>query len=459
MMMRSLSNLPWVFLVVSSVVTTATTAFSAASSVDATTRTTLSNNNNNHNHNSVDVWKDVPAGPPDAILGIAQAFRECPADHKVNVCVGAYRDEHGQPWVLPSVHQAESILLQSKDENKEYLPIEGDADFVNKAIQFAYGVNAPLDRIAAVQTLSGTGACRIGGEFIANFYPSRHILVPDPTWGNHHQIFKKCGLTVGTYRYYDRSTNRLDLLGMVQDLQSAPDGSVVLLHACAHNPTGCDPTDPEWQEVLEVIGRKRQLIFFDSAYQGFASGDAEADAKTLRRVFDAGYPMLLAQSFAKNFGLYGERCGTLSVVCQDATQRQVVMSQLKCIIRPMYSSPPKHGSSIVRTILSDTSLTKQYYEECAKMADRIQTMRTRLVEALKDAGSTHDWSHISKQIGMFAFTGMNGNMCDTLTDQYHIYLTRDGRISIAGLNENNLEYVATAIHTVTDGKSITTQTS
>jgi aspartate aminotransferase, mitochondrial len=408
----------------------------------------------------VDVWKDVPAGPADAILGIAQAFRECSEDQKVNVCVGAYRDEHGQPWVLPSVRQAETIMLQNQNENKEYLPIEGDINFINKAVQFAYGVDVPIEKIAAVQTLSGTGACRIGGEFIAHFYPSsRHILVPDPTWGNHHQIFKKCGLTVGTYRYYNRLTNRLDLHGMIQDLENAPDGSVVLLHACAHNPTGCDPTDTEWEELLEVIRRKRQLIFFDSAYQGFASGNAEADAKALRRVFYSGYPMLLAQSFAKNFGLYGERCGTLSVVCQDAAQRDVVMSQLKCIIRPMYSSPPKHGSSIVRTVLSDPSLTKQYYEECATMADRIQTMRRRLVEALEDAGSTHDWSHISEQIGMFAFTGMNADMCDILTDQYHIYLTRDGRISIAGLNEDNLEYVATAIHTVTDGKSITTQTS
>jgi aspartate aminotransferase, mitochondrial len=411
-----------------------------------------------------DVWKDVPAGPPDAILGIAQAFRECNADNKVNVCVGAYRDEQGQPWVLPSVRAAEELMLlrqqQQGENNKEYLPIEGDAAFVHKALQFAYGADAPLDRIAGVQTLSGTGACRIGGEFLSQFYSSSAtkrsiILVPDPTWGNHHKIFKECGLDVGTYRYYDRSTNRLDLEGMLEDLQTAPDGSIILLHACAHNPTGCDPTDDQWDQLLEVIRQKQHLIFFDSAYQGFASGDAEADAKALRRVLNAGFPMLLAQSFAKNFGLYGERCGTLSVVCRDAAQKDIVMSQLKCIVRPMYSSPPKHGSSIVRTILSDEKLTQQYYQECASMADRIQTMRRRLVEALKAAGSTHDWSHISEQIGMFAFTGMNADMCDALTQQYNIYLTRDGRISIAGLNNDNLEYVASAIHSVTDGKSIT----
>ena len=189
---------------------------------------------------------------------------------------------------------------------------------------------------------------------------------------------------------------------------------------------------------------------------GFASGDAEADAKALRRVVDEGLPVMLAQSFAKNFGLYGERCGTLSVVAKDQDQREILMSQLKCVIRPMYSSPPKHGSSIVRTVLSDSKLTTQYYEECAKMAQRIQEMRTRLVEALHAAGSTHDWSHVTQQIGMFAFTGMSSEMCDQLTNEYAIFLTRDGRISIAGLNDGNLEYVAKAIHAVTDGKSITT---
>ena len=194
---------------------------------------------------------------------------------------------------------------------------------------------------------------------------------------------------------------------------------------------------------------------FISSPLGFASGDAETDAKALRKVVDEDLPVMLAQSFAKNFGLYGERCGTLSVMAKDADQKEILMSQLKCIIRPMYSSPPKHGSSIVRTVLSDPGLTKQYYEECTSMAGRIQSMRTRLVEALREAGSSHDWSHVTRQIGMFAFTGMSAEMCDRLTNEFAIYLTRDGRISIAGLNDSNLEYVAKAIHTVTDGKSIT----
>jgi aspartate aminotransferase, mitochondrial len=405
-------------------------------------------------------WDDVPMGADDAILGIAQNFRACTDPRKVNVCVGAYRDEAGQPWVLPSVRAAEEKMLSDATENKEYLGIDGDTGFVRKALAFAYGSNEAdetlLNRIAGVQTLSGTGACRIGGHFLADFYTkSRHIYLPVPTWGNHHKIFAACGLTVKTYRYYDRLTNTLDLEGMMEDLQQADDGAIVLLHACAHNPTGCDPSAEQWQALFDLIRAKGHLIFFDSAYQGFASGDAEKDASALRHAVREGLPVLLAQSFAKNFGLYGERCGTVSVVCKDAAQKDIVLSHLKNIIRPMYSSPPKHGSSIVRTVLSDAKLTAQYYEECTKMANRIQSMRTRLVDALKAAGSTHDWSHVANQIGMFAFTGLSSKMCDQLTDEYAIYLTRDGRISIAGLNDGNLEYVAKAVHAVTDGQSIT----
>eukprot|EP00980_Cylindrotheca_fusiformis_P004385 scaffold925_cov129-Cylindrotheca_fusiformis.AAC.38 len=404
---------------------------------------------------SLSTWDNVEMGPPDAILGIAQNFRASEDKRKVNVCVGAYRDENGLPWVLPSVRAAEKKMIDA-NENKEYLPIDGDQAFVQKALKFAYGPDAPLDRIAGVQTLSGTGACRIGGKFVADFFPgNKQIFLPVPTWGNHHKIFAECGLDVQTYRYYDRSTNRLDLDGMLEDLEGAPDGSVILLHACAHNPTGCDPNSEQWRALMDVLKKKGHLVFFDSAYQGFASGDAEADAQALRNVVEEGLPVLLAQSFAKNFGLYGERCGTLSVVCKDEEQKDILMSQLKCIIRPMYSSPPQHGSSIVRTVLSNDDLTEQYYKECSQMADRILSMRNRLVEALKEAGSSHDWSHVTEQIGMFAYTGMSPEMCDQLTNEYAIYLTRDGRISIAGLNEGNLKYVAEAIHAVSDGKSIT----
>jgi aspartate aminotransferase len=210
----------------------------------------------------------------------------------------------------------------------------------------------------------------------------------------------------------------------------------------------------EWKEIISLIGSKSHLAFFDSAYQGFASGDAEADAQAFRYAVSQHVPVLLAQSFAKNFGLYGERVGTLSVVCGDRVQRDHILSELRTIIRSMYSSPPRHGSSIVKTILSDPALKEEYYQECAGMALRIKKMRVRLVKALADEGSTHDWSHIVRQIGMFAFTGMDESQCQRLTNEYHIFLTTNGRISMAGLNGTNLQYVAAAMHAVTDGKSI-----
>eukprot|EP00934_Nitzschia_sp_Nitz4_P003511 Nitzschia sp. Nitz4//scaffold191_size41780//17798//19268//NITZ4_007467-RA/size41780-processed-gene-0.80-mRNA-1//-1//CDS//3329540181//3501//frame0 len=399
-------------------------------------------------------WADVPMAPPDAILGISQAFRESTQPNKVNVCVGAYRDDKGDPWVLQSVRKAEEKLL-TEGENKEYLPIEGDQEFVQLALKFAYGADVDLDRIAGIQALSGTGACRVGGEFLARFFPDASVYIPVPTWGNHWTIFQKAGLDTKPYRYYDHTSNRLDMEGMLADLEEAPKGSIVLLHVCAHNPTGSDPSEQEWEQILQLIKTKKLIAFFDSAYQGFASGDAEADAKPLRMAVDEGIPVLLAQSFAKNFGLYGERCGTLSVVCRDNIQRDIVMSQLKGVVRPMYSSPPKHGSSIVRTVLSDPHLSRQYYKECETMALRIQKMREQLALALAAAGSLHDWSHVTNQIGMFAYTGMSPEMCDRLTSDYAIYLTKNGRISVAGLNAENIEYVAKAIHDVTHGRNIT----
>jgi len=268
-------------------------------------------------------------------------------------------------------------------------------------------------------------------------------------------IFANCGLEVRKYRYYDGATNNLFIEGMLEDLSNAPMNSAVLLHACAHNPTGCDPSPEQWTKISDLCMERNLLVFFDSAYQGFATGDANKDAQPLREFVKNGHAIMLAQSFAKNFGLYGERCGTLSILADDPQHKERVMSQLKLIIRPMYSSPPRHGSSIVKTVLSDPTLTDTYYQDCDHMAKRIADMRASLVVNLKETGSVHDWSHVANQIGMFAYTGMSTDMCDRLTSEYSIFLTRDGRISIAGLNSNNVEYVAKAIHTVTKGKDIT----
>ena len=422
-------------------------------------------------------WNKVPQAPPDAILGIAQAFRECTDPHKVNVCVGAYRDDEENPWVLPSVRAAEQALVSSDTDNKEYLPIEGDVEFLAVALELIYGpqLYAQLHPcMAKVQTLSGTGACCVGGHFLAHFLhdrrpsavndndesepPTPRIYLPVPTWTNHWNVFRQCGLDPHPYRYYNPDTNGLDMEGLLEDLRHAPRGSAVLLHACAHNPTGCDPTRSQWLEIGRVMRDQGHVAFFDSAYQGFASGNAPHDAENFQ-TFCAHYgktvPILLAQSFAKNFGLYGERCGTLSILCNSPQEQETVTSQLRTIIRPMYSSPPRHGSSIVKTILGNATLREQYQEECATMARRIQGMRHALVQALADAGSTLDWSHLQEQTGMFAYTShLTPERCDALTRDFSIYLTRNGRLSLAGLNPHNLPHVAQAIHHVTSTPAI-----
>ncbi len=392
-------------------------------------------------------------GPPDAILGLVEAFKVDADPRKVNLSVGAYRDSDGKPWVLPSVRKAEERVM-AKAMNKEYLPIVGDMEFVDCARKFALGKDSAAlaeKRVASVQTLSGTGSCRVIGDFYAKFLgKGAPMYLPTPSWGNHANIFRDAGLEVKAYRYWDKQTNGLDLDGMLADLQAAPDGSAVLLHACAHNPTGVDPTPEQWKTVCEVLKARPGLsLFFDSAYQGFASGDAEADAFAVRHFISEGVPIALAQSFAKNFGLYGERVGVLNVVCGDADEAARVLSQLKIIIRPMYSNPPCHGARIVHSVLCDPALEAQWRAECKLMADRIIAMRTALQSEVLKAGSTKDWSHITSQIGMFCYTGLTAEQVARMTNEFHIYLTKDGRISMAGLNSDNVAYVASAMHECT----------
>ena len=249
--------------------------------------------------------------------------------------------------------------------------------------------------------------------FLERFSGADTVYVSDPTWGNHIPIFEEAGLAVKRYRYFDAATNGLDFAGMLADVEAAPDGSVFLLHACAHNPTGVDPSDEQWAALSGAL--RRHVVMFDCAYQGFASGDADRDAASIRRFVADGHELLLAQSFAKNFGLYGERVGALSVVCSDAAEATAVESQLKRAIRPIWSNPPAYGARLVAGVLDDAALAQQWTRDCATMAERIGAMRKALRAELEAAGSTHDWTHVTDQIGMFAFTGMNAAMCDQLT--------------------------------------------
>lgn len=322
--------------------------------------------------------------------------------------------------------------------------------FVDLALKFGYGESSPAleeNRIQGVQALSGTGGLRVFGELISR-HGHKHIYVPTPTWGNHIPIFTNAGLEVRKYRYYQPSDSSLDFDGLIQDLQDMPAGSCVLLHACAHNPTGMDPTIEQWKQISEVMLQKQLFPFFDAAYQGFASGDADKDAAALRMFVDDGHLMATIQSFSKNFGLYGHRVGTLSVVGANEDEAKRVVSQMKKVIRPMYSNPPRHGARIVTEILSDQQLSQDFKDQCAGMANRINSMRSKLTDSLEQAGSDRSWEHIVKQIGMFAYSGLNKEQVLEMRNKHHIYCTLDGRISMAGVTTGNVDYLANAIHDV-----------
>jgi len=401
---------------------------------------------------SRNLWQFVPLAPPDPILGLTEAFKRDSAKTKVLLGAGTYRDDDGKPLVLDCVHEAERRILNNKS-NHEYAGIDGIEEFTKLAIRFAYGEDSSVlreNRVAAVQTLSGTGACRLAGEFFGKFLGKNYpIYLPNPTWGNHIPIMQNSGLDVRKYRFYDPLTCGLNLNGMLEDIVNAPEKSIFLFHACAHNPTGVDPTHEQWREISNVVKNRNHISFFDCAYQGFASGNADVDAFSLRHFVSEGHNIILAQSFAKNFGLYGERVGALSFVCHDLTEAERVKSQLKILIRPMYSNPPIYGAKIVQTILSDPELTNQWKVECEGMANRIKQMRFLLKSALEQLGSRRNWQHLTDQIGMFCFTGLTPEQVDLIREKHHIYCTRDGRISVSGINTKNVEYIARAIHDIT----------
>ena len=274
------------------------------------------------------------------------------------------------------------------------------------------------------------------------------MYVPNPTWANHHPLIQDSNLKLAQYTYYSAQQNGLNFSGLVKDLEAAPENSIVLLHACAHNPTGQDPTPEQWEKLVPIFKSKKFLPFFDSAYQGFASGDTDKDAFAIRLFVKHGLNPVIAQSYAKNFGLYGERVGTTTFVAENADQAKAIESQLKILVRPIYSNPPKFGARIVSEILKDESLKSLWKKEVKGMADRIINMRKALVDGLRNAGSKKDWKHVTDQIGMFCYSGLSGEQVDRLAKEYHIYMTRNGRISMAGVTSKNVDYLAKSMHSV-----------
>ncbi|CAL8329858.1 unnamed protein product [Merluccius merluccius] len=401
------------------------------------------------------LFSEVPQAPPVAVFKLTADFREDSHPQKVNLGVGAYRTDECQPWVLPVVKKVERLIVEDASLNHEYLPILGLPEFRSASSKVALGDDSPAikeNRVGAVQALGGTGALRIGGEFLRRWYNGTNntatpIYVSAPTWENHNAVFADAGFKdIRPYHYWDGAKKGLDLSGLLDDLEKAPEGSVFVLHACAHNPTGTDPTQDEWKQIAEVMKRRKLFVFFDSAYQGFASGSLDKDAWAIRYFVSEGFELFVAQSFSKNFGLYNERVGNLTVVAQDNENLTRILSQMEKIVRTTWSNPPSQGARIVSKTLNCPELFTEWKGNVKTMADRVLLMRDQLRAKLLALGTPGTWDHITQQIGMFSFTGLNPKQVEYMIKEKHVYLMASGRINMCGLTSKNIDYVAQSIH-------------
>ena len=393
------------------------------------------------------MFESLAAAPPDAILGLNEAFKDDPSPKKINLGVGVFKDPTGITPVLRCVKEAERRIVESEN-SKAYLPISGHPDYGRFVPQLLFGDSTDAGRISTLQTPGGTGALRIAGDFIKNTLPNTDkIWLSNPTWANHPSVFKAAGLTTETYGYYDPNSMGLDFASMVEDLQRVSEGDVVLLHGCCHNPTGVDLSIEQWQEVGALLAERKALPLVDFAYQGFANG-LEEDAGGLRSLLRHHQELLVCSSFSKNFGLYRERVGALSALSQDAQTSDVMMSQLKRVVRTNYSNPPSHGASIVARVLADEELTRLWHDELAQMRDRISGMRGLLVAKLAATGVDRDFGFIEKQNGMFSFSGLTKVQVERLRTEFSVYIVGSGRINVAGITETNVDYLCQSIASV-----------
>ena len=392
------------------------------------------------------MWQNIEAAPADSILGLTDAFKKDQNPQKVNLGVGVYKDENSNTPVLEVVKIAERILLE-KESSKSYLPISGDPGYTREVQKLLFGTSSEVvlsGRAATVHAPGGTGALRVGGDLLKKFYPTAKVWISSPTWANHKGVFKTAGFQLAEYAYYDSETRFLDFDAMVASLKSVPAGDVVLLHACCHNPSGVDLSDSQWKEVAALGKEKGWIPFLDFAYQGFGDG-VEEDRCAVAEFAATGIDFLVASSFSKNFGLYNERVGALTIICRFAVEAEVAMSHLKATIRVIYSNPPAHGGLVVATILADADLHRQWLKELSAMRERIKAMRVALVEGLSKRGVAGDFSYITTQRGMFSFSGLNDKVVGWLRANKSIYVVGGGRINLAGLTSANIDYVCDAI--------------
>ncbi|MDR2991837.1 MAG: aspartate/tyrosine/aromatic aminotransferase [Burkholderiaceae bacterium] len=395
------------------------------------------------------MFTHVPAYAGDPILSLMDDFQHDPRPGKVSLSVGLYFDEQGRLPVLQAIRRAEAQLAQHVLPCG-YLPMEGAADYRAAVQTLVFGPEREAvqnGRIATLQSLGGSGALKVGADFLRRYFPNAGVWVSDPTWENHVAIFEGAGFQVGTYPYYDAATGALRFDAMLAAIRALPRGSIVLLHACCHNPTGVDLSREQWQALIPVLLERGLIPFVDMAYQGFGDG-LDEDAWPVRALADAGAQCFVANSFSKNFSLYGERCGALHAVCADAAAAQTVLGQLKATVRRNYSSPPTHGARLIATVLQTPELLALWQQELTAMRGRIQTMRAQLHDALRARLPERDWSYLVTQRGMFSYTGLATAQVDHLRQQHAIYLVRSGRMCMTGLTPGNVAHVAQALAAV-----------
>jgi aromatic-amino-acid transaminase len=392
------------------------------------------------------LFSAVEMAPRDPILGLNEAFNADPRSSKVNLGVGVYFTDEGRIPLLRAVAAAEQARIQAHAP-RGYLPIEGIASYDSAVQKLLFGQDAALlqaGRVITTQSLGGTGALKIGADFLKRLLPEACVAISNPSWENHRALFESAGFPVHNYRYYDAASQGVDRQGMLDDLRALPARSIVVLHACCHNPTGVDLELDDWKAVLEVLREREHVPFLDIAYQGFGDGIDE-DAFAVRLFAESGLNFLVSSSFSKSFSLYGERVGALSIVTDSQEESTRVLSQVKRVIRTNYSNPPTHGATVVGNVLNSTELRAMWEQELAEMRERIRDMRTTMVEQLASLGAKRDFAFVARQRGMFSYSGLTPEQVERLKSEFGIYAVGTGRICVAALNSGNIRAVTEAI--------------
>ena len=395
------------------------------------------------------VLSAIEMAPRDPILGLTEAFNADKNPQKINLGVGVYYDESGKVPLLNCVRKAEAVMME-KAAPRTYLPIEGLPAYDKAVQELVFGTDSAViqeKRVITAQAIGGTGALKLGADFLKRFSPDSAVFISDPSWENHRALFEAAGFTVNNYPYYDPATRGVNFTGMLASLQAMKAGTIVVLHACCHNPTGADLNDAQWTQVIEVVTQRGLIPFLDMAYQGFGDG-IEDDGQVVRRFTAAGGPLFVSNSFSKSFSLYGERVGALSIVAVSADEASRALSQLKRVVRTNYSNPPVHGGQVVAIALSTPELRQMWEDELAAMRVRIREMRELMVSKLKDKAPAHDFSFVTKQRGMFSYSGLTKAQVERLRTEFAIYAVDTGRICVAPLNHANIDRVVEAIAAV-----------